>query len=120
MPYDNSGTLYAGSSDDAAVNAGVVRYVADPSATAYVDHHYTPSGDLRIPVITLHTTRDPIVPIFHERMYAAAVQSSGASAFLLQRTVNAFGHCGFSASGAETAGFFDLVQWVRTGVKPQS
>jgi pimeloyl-ACP methyl ester carboxylesterase len=118
MPYDNSETWYSGSADDAALNAGVARYVADPSAENYMEHYYTPSGDIRIPVLTLHKTRDPLVPIFHEDLYAQAVQDAGASQYLLQRTVNAFGHCGFP--DAEMSAFSALVQWVHTGVKPQN
>ena len=32
MPYDNIATVYKGSSDDVALNAGVARFAADPSA----------------------------------------------------------------------------------------
>ncbi|HSC06525.1 MAG TPA: hypothetical protein VLD59_06845 [Steroidobacteraceae bacterium] len=121
MPYDNSATVYSGSQDDAALNAGVARYVSDPPAENYMEHYYTPSGDLHIPVLTLHTTRDPVVPISHEQMYAQAVQTAGATPYLLQRTVNAFGHCtGTGFPAAETAAFSTLVQWVHTGVKPQN
>jgi pimeloyl-ACP methyl ester carboxylesterase len=118
MPYDNSATVYSGSLDDAALNVSVARYVSDPSADNYMEHYYTPGGALRIPVLTLHSTRDPVAPIFHEEMFAQAVQAAGASPFLLQRTVNGFSHCGFPS--AETAAFSALVQWVRTGVKPQN
>jgi len=123
MPYDNSLTVYSGSANDAALNAGVARYVADPSAVNYMEHYYTPTGDLRIPVVALHTPRDPIVPIFHEAMYAEAVQNAGASQYLLQRTVdgsgNGFGHGTFTAEEVSNA-FLALVEWVHTGVKPQS
>jgi pimeloyl-ACP methyl ester carboxylesterase len=118
MPYDNSETWYSGSNDDDALNAGVAVYVSDPSATNYMDHYYTPSGELHIPVLTLHKTRDPLVPIFHEDRYAETVQGAGASPYLLQRTVDGFGHCGFPA--AEAAAFSALVQWVHTGVRPQN
>lgn len=116
MPYDNHDTWYEGSEDDDALNAGVARFVSDPSAVNYFDHYYTPSGELHIPVLTLHKMRDPLVPIFHETKYADTVDSAGALDFLLQRTVDGFGHCGFPA--AEAAAFSALVQWVQTGVKP--
>ncbi len=119
MPYDNTKTVYSGSADDVALNAGVARYASDPSAVNYMEHYYTPTGDLHIPVITLHATRDPIVPIFHEPMYAAAVAKAGASQYLLQRTVVAFGHTGLSDDDVAAA-FSALVDWVRTGIKPAS
>lgn len=119
MPYDNTQTVYVGSDDDAALNAGVARYSQDPSAAHYMEHYYTPSGELQIPVITLHRARDPLVPLFlHETKYADRVNAAGASAFLLQRTVAGFGHCGFPAD--EAVAFSALVQWVKTGVKPQN
>jgi pimeloyl-ACP methyl ester carboxylesterase len=120
MPYDNSEpkTLYAGSDNDAALNDGVARFVGEPSALEYMEHYYTPTGDLRIPVITLHKTRDPLVPrLLHEDKYATAVQNAGVSQYLLQRTVNGFGHCGFPND--ELTAFAALVQWVHTGVRPQ-
>jgi len=119
MPYDNTQTVYAGSADDAALNAGVARYASDPDAVNYLAHYYTPTGQLHVPVVTLRTSRDPVVPIFHEQLYAQIVQDAGASQFLLQRTVDRFGHCTFT--DAETASaFLALVQWVHTGVKPAS
>jgi pimeloyl-ACP methyl ester carboxylesterase len=118
MPFDNSETWYTGSDDDVALNAGVTRYFQDPSAANYMKHNYTPNGDLHIPVITLHRVRDPLAPLFHETIYAGRVADADASAFLLQRTVDGFAHCGFPAD--ETAAFSALVQWVKTGVKPQN
>ncbi len=116
IPYDNRDTWYSGSKDDDTLNATVARFVSDPSAMNYMDHYYMPSGDLHIPVLTLHRMRDPIIPIFHETEYADIVDRAGASDYLLQRTVDGFGHCGFPA--AEVSAFAALVQWVQTGVKP--
>jgi len=117
MPFDNTETVYSGSADDDALNKNVIRYASDPAAVNYMEHYYTPTGDLRIPLIALHATRDPIVPIFHEPMYADAVANAGATWYLLQRTVDAFGHTGVS-NDIITAAFSDLVGWVATGVKP--
>ena len=119
LPYDNTQTVYTGSANDAALNAGVARFASDPAGVNYIGHYYTPTGNLHIPVLTLHTTRDPVVPFFHEQMYAQTVQNAGTTQFLLQRSVDAFGHCNFT--DAETASAFAaLVQWVHTGVKPSN
>lgn len=115
--FDNSTVTYSGSTDDAAVNAGVARYSADPAAVNYLTHWYEPTGDIRAPFLTIHTTRDPLVPVAAEDSFALRVAESGASDLLLQRTVDSFGHCGFGAADLPTA-FMSLVQWVRTGVKP--
>lgn len=115
--FDNSTITYSGSTDDAAVNAGVARYSADPDAVNYLTHWYEPTGDIRAPFVTIHTTRDPLVPVAAEDSFALRVAESGASDLLLQRTVDSFGHCGFGAPDLPAA-FMSLVQWVRTGVKP--
>jgi pimeloyl-ACP methyl ester carboxylesterase len=128
MVYDNSGTWYSGSKDDAALNDlvyGVARYVSDPSAINYLEHYYKPIGDLRVPVLTLYTSRDPISPEFHEQKYREVVVNAGADGYLLQREVEAFGHCGlptftFPQFRLVTDAFSTLVQWVSTGVKPQN
>jgi hypothetical protein len=128
MAYDNSLTWYSGSKDDAALNdpvSGVARYVSDPSAINYLEHYYRPTGDIRVPVLTLYTARDPISPKFHEDTYREAVVNAGAEGYLLQREVEAFGHCGlptftFPQFGVVTEAFSALVQWVSTGAKPQN
>ena len=86
MPYDNTLTVYTGSDNDDAMNDGVARYVQEPSAVNYMEHYYTPTGDLHVPVLTLHKVRDPLIPNFHETIYAGRVADAGASTYLLQRT----------------------------------
>ncbi|MGE5360498.1 MAG: hypothetical protein ACM3NQ_15890 [Bacteroidales bacterium] len=117
VPYDNTETVYSGSFNDTALNAGVARFEGGPAGLNYLARYYTPTGLLRVPVVTVHTTRDPVVPFFHEQMYAKTVQDAGASQFLLQRSVDSFGHCTF-AKGEDIQAFLALVQWVHTGQKP--
>ena len=95
QPYSNVGRQYTGSSDDAALNAGVVRYGADASARAALGG-YDVNGDLPGPVVTLHTTGDPVVPFFHEALYQAKVEAAGRSDRLQQRSVERDGHCAFT------------------------
>jgi pimeloyl-ACP methyl ester carboxylesterase len=114
---DNSTTQYSGSSDDAALNAGVDRFEATPDARNYLEHWYLPKGNLEIPVLTLHTTLDPAVPFFHEPAYAAIVDAAGTSDLLVQRVFDRYGHCFFSTQEQIDA-FQDLVNWVENGVAP--
>ncbi len=111
LPYDNTTTVYSGSLDDAALNAGVTRVAASPDAVNYAEHYYTPSGQLEIPMLTLHTTRDPVVPAFHETLYAAAVAVAGDSQNLVQQLVDRFGHCAFTVPEV-VAAFDALAAWV--------
>ena len=99
------------------INAGVDRFQSTPDAENYLAHYYLPDGRLRVPVLTLHKTRDADVPIFHEVEYARIAAQAGGSGLLVQRTIEAFGHSDFTAEQTLQA-FDDLVAWVRTGVKP--
>jgi pimeloyl-ACP methyl ester carboxylesterase len=116
--FDNLATEYSGSSDDATLNATVERFgPASPKAKNYMRHHFQPTGELEIPLVTLHNARDPLVPISHEVIYAELVTKAAASDMLLQRTSETFGHCVFTEDEWLGA-FIDLVNWVETGVKP--
>ena len=95
-PYDNSRRLYLGSGSDFWLNLLVDRYHADPGALAAIEAEYQTSGRLAVPLVTLHTTADPIVPYWHEPLYSVkALANSG----LLHATVPVFryGHCSFKA-----------------------
>ena len=97
QPFDNSTRVYSGSSDDAALNAGVARFTADPAAVAAMNEFET-SGNPQVPVVTIHTTGDPIVPFEQQPLYAAKVAAAGATPRLTQTTVERHGHCNFEAS----------------------
>lgn len=115
--FDNMETWYSGSADDPAVTAAVERYSGDPAAEKYLDHWWEPAGLIERPFITLHTTRDPLVPARTEAIFAERVSEAGRSSLLLQRTTDAFGHCYFQPHEILGA-FSDLVDWVETGAKP--
>lgn len=119
--FDNTTTVYNSALYPdmfyAPANAGVRRYTATPDALEWLEHNYEPTGDLRIPMITFHKTRDRLVPYRHEAAYQARVAAAGESANLLQRSQNAFGHCDFGVQDV-MSNFNDLVSWVSTGVRP--
>lgn len=106
QPYDNIGRTYQGSADDGALNAGVARVAADAAARAGLDAFET-SGALTVPVGTLHTTSDPVVPADQETSYAGKVAAHGAGALLDQQAPARYGHCAFT--GAEVLGAFAAV-----------
>jgi len=94
QPFDNVTRQYAGSSDDAALNAGVQRYSADPSASAGLARLQT-AGSLQAPVTTLHTTGDPIVPFNQSQLYGEKVTRAGKASLLVHHTIDRHGHCAF-------------------------
>ena len=101
----------------AELNAGVERFTAARAALNYYEHNYAPDGYINLPVITLHTLRDPAIPYTHETAYASAVAAAGRSEWLVQRPINRWGHCAFTADEVKTA-FGDLVAWVNTRQRP--
>jgi hypothetical protein len=94
QPYDNTTRVYQGSSDDAALNAGIARFAADPGARAALARFET-TGQVSDPIVTLHTSGDPIVPVAHQGLYAAKVEAAGAGALLDEDAVGRYGHCTF-------------------------
>ena len=113
QPFDNTGRAYAGSSDDTALNAGVARYQADPAALASLASFET-TGELEVPVVTIHTTGDPVIPFQQEALYAEKVGHLGAGAMLSQIAVARAGHCTFQGPEVLSA-FASLRQRIRTG-----
>jgi pimeloyl-ACP methyl ester carboxylesterase len=120
-PFENRSTTYTGlGAYDATVNAGVDRFAGSTQAFNYLKAFYQPKGDLKVPVLTLHTTLDPDVPFSHEQaLKNIVVKYTGDSTpnKLAQQHYNRYGHCNFTP--AETAdAFFRLANWVERGVKP--
>ena len=124
MGVDNSDVVYQFDLDpslspaEQAFNAGVVRVTADPQArVGGLRQVPQVSGDIGIPVLTLHNLGDLFVPFLNEVEYVQRVDAQGKSDLLVQRAIRGVLHCDFTA--AEFSGaFLDLVGWVESGVKP--
>jgi predicted esterase len=101
-----------------SLNTNVTRYTIDAPAANYLAQHFTPTGDLRVPVITVHNQWDPAVPAFHEAALQQTVAQAGQSANLVQRSVPVYGHCKVPVATA-LAAFADLTAWVTQGSRPQ-
>jgi pimeloyl-ACP methyl ester carboxylesterase len=99
IPFDNQDVIYP----DAALNLGIQRWVGDADALTYVAQYYTPSGRISVPIQTLHSDRDPVVPAWHEDLYAARVAEQGLSDLLEQTLVSSYGHCAFTPQQVLTA-----------------
>ncbi len=101
IPYENRWTWYSGAQDPLALNRGVRRQGAAPAAIREIRQHYTTTGRLRKPLMTMHTLRDPLVPYWHEPWYT--VKNWPSQSFLSQRLnlpVDRFGHCNFTTDEA--------------------
>ena len=97
----------------------VQRVTADPQARHNNGLANVPptTGDLKIPMLTLHTLGDLFVPFHMEQEYARRVAAKGHAGNLVQRATRDYGHCTFSATELVTT-FVDLVKWVEGGIKP--
>ena len=122
---ENSDVVYQFDTDPAqsgaetVFNSTVQRVTADPQARRNNGIANVPptTGDLRIPMLTLHTLGDLFVPFRMEQVYAGRVAAKGNAHNLVQRATRDYGHCAFT--GPELVQTFtDLVKWVEGGIKP--
>lgn len=116
-PFSNQGVRYSGSHDDRALNAGVERFAADPTAVRDLSYDSDLTGEVRIPVLTLHAIDDPTAFVEQEAAYRATLQGAGRERYLVQTFTRESEHS--ELSGAEYANSMAaLERWVRTGVRP--
>lgn len=88
--------------DLAAINAAP-RIRPDRPAARYLERNVVFNGNLHVPLLTMHTTSDFLVPFQHEQAFAAAVAGAKRSALLRQLFVHRPGHCAFTAAETLTA-----------------
>ena len=98
-PFDNRTRVYHGSFNDARLNALVARFSRDAVDLG----PYETTGILHDPLVTLHTTADPIVPFRQELLYAAKVQANNSSAELTEIPAPAYGHCNVTTAQVSSA-----------------
>lgn len=106
-PYDNTSRLYRGSTNDRKLNRNVQRFTADQTALDSLKAYET-TGVLTIPLVTLHTTGDEVIPFWHEALYLEKVRAKGTGSFLTQSPVVRYGHCNFTTQEI-VAAFLRLV-----------
>lgn len=120
--YDNTEVVYTSSllpaMTAAGINAYVDRFEGSNQAARYLWRYFEPTGKISIPHLSLHNSRDPAVPVFHETLYAAAVAEAGAADLLVQRISDRYGHTETFAAAEVFGAFTELVEWVDTGVAP--
>jgi len=88
---------------------------ADPAALAYLSQYIIYNGQVPIPVLTMHTTGDGLVPVEDERAYRKVVGEAGDLAMLQQIFVHRAGHCAFTPAETITA-LQTLDQRLNTGI----
>jgi pimeloyl-ACP methyl ester carboxylesterase len=117
-PFDNRNVIYNGTLDDNTLNSAIPRYAADPKAVAYLNSYYTPTGRIQKPMLAIHTSYDPLVPVYIPNMYESTVEQAGSAALFVQQFVKHDGHCAILPDEI-SRGFTELRTWKATGSRPQ-
>jgi len=91
---------------------------ADPERFLQLERIPTITGRLTVPMVTLHTTGDMLVPFHNQQVYGKRVAARGASEYLVQRAIRDVGHCTFDPLEAGEA-FTAMYAWATFGIKPQ-
>jgi alpha-beta hydrolase superfamily lysophospholipase len=116
-PFSNIGAVYRGSSNDAALNAGVARYAADPQAVAQLARDSRPEGKVNVPVLSLHAIHDPTAFVEVESEYRAILQAAGTGHLLVQAFSEESEHS-YLGEAQYPALFDALLGWIDRGAKP--
>jgi len=108
------------SNEEILLNTEVLRVGPDPQGRHPNGLANVPpiSGNINIPVLSLHTVGDLFVPFLMQQIYAQRVAENGKAHLLVQRIIRDVGHCAFTIAEQEQA-FADLVKWVEQGIKPE-
>lgn len=116
-PFSNQDVRYTGSHDDKALNAGVERFTADPSAVRDLSYDSDLTGAVSIPVLTLHAIDDPTAFVEHESAYRASLAGAGTADHLVQTFTRETEHSSLSDAEYATA-ISALSTWEETGHRP--
>jgi len=116
-PVGNESVRYVGSDDDDALNAGVLRYRADPVARARFSTQSDYVGEFAIPVLTVHGIRDTtcfaqVHDTLRRRMFDA-----GCAHRLVQTFVDSAEHS-YLGDPVYPPLLEALVEWIDTGIAP--
>lgn len=93
------------------------RISADPRAVSYLEQNIIFNGDIRFPVLTLHTSGDGLVSNQNESAYRDVVDEAGNQRLLREIFVHRAGHCTFTPAETVTA-LGNLLARLDTGFWP--
>jgi pimeloyl-ACP methyl ester carboxylesterase len=99
---------------DLAILDSAPRIAAATRAVEYMRAHYVPTGELAIPMLSMHTLGDGMTVPVQQAAYADAVRKAGRSEDLEVAWVERAGHCNFTAA-EEIAGLQSLIERLDRG-----
>ena len=116
-PFGNAGVSYTGSADDAALNAGVLRYAADAKAVATLAADADLGGKIPVPVLTAHAIHDPTAMVELQESFGRVMAAAGREAGLVQTYTGDRDHS-YLSDPTYAALMEALSAWATQGKKP--
>ncbi|MEX2568010.1 MAG: hypothetical protein WD431_18830 [Cyclobacteriaceae bacterium] len=105
VPYNNKNTVYSGSLNDELLNE-LVQRIDEPDYKRVKNNirKYETSGKLiKVPLATIHTEGDYIIPFWHETLYSSKIFPERNRYLHKSIPVVNFGHCTISVEDIEEA-----------------
>lgn len=115
--FGNIGARYRGSDDDAALNAAVARYAADPASVRRFSADTDPQGGTPVPVLSAHGIGDAVAFVELQSAYRDTVQRAGRGDALVQVFTDDRDHSYWS-DPIYVALMQALLHWLDNGEKP--
>lgn len=116
-PFGNIGARYTGSADDAALNAAVLRYAADPQAVATFGADTDPDGRIPVPVLTVHGIGDATAFVEMDDSFLRTMEKAGTAGHLVQ-TFTADDTHSYLSDPAYPTLLAALSAWAQGGARP--
>lgn len=116
-PFHNQRVRYTGSADDAALNAGVLRYPPNPAAIARFARDVDHNGRFAMPVLTTHGVDDATVFVEGADTLRRRMVAAGHGGQLVQTYVQSREHS-YLGDAIYPPLFDALIGWVERGDKP--
>jgi hypothetical protein len=116
-PFSNTGVVYRGSDDDAALNRDVPRFAATPEGVRALADDSDLTGKLIVPTLTIHVIDDPTVFVEAETVFRDAVTAAGAGALLVQSFTDENEHSKL-ATPQYAALLKAMMAWIEQGKLP--
>jgi len=109
------------SAGSAALNAAALKVREDPEANRRRSDglRWVPqvNGDIRVPVVAIHTVGDLFVPFNMMQIYRQRAAAAGRGDQLVTRAIRGISHCDFTVS-EQVEAFDAMVRWEGGGPRP--
>jgi alpha-beta hydrolase superfamily lysophospholipase len=116
-PFGNIGAQYRGSPDDAALDARVARYAAEPAAVARFAQDSDLGGRIPVPVLSAHAVDDPVAFVELESEFLETMRRAGTADRLVQVFTDESEHS-YLDDTEYPALMEALLAWIERGEKP--